>query len=119
MKESTIAPYRDYGVHPLNHEVHDKENNASLELQKRNEQITGPRFFIGPEAYSLSDAIIKNRIYQILEYDCKINIEDVQVSVKEGDVIISGVVPEDKIAEITMQIERSGARDIQNRLRPE
>lgn len=73
----------------------------------------------GPKGFKRSDERIKEDISEILTRHPEIDASDIEIEVKDGDVTLSGVVPERSMKHMTEDIvERCmGVHDIQNQLR--
>lgn len=73
----------------------------------------------GPKGFKRSDDRIKEEISEVLTRHHEIDASDIEVEVKEGDVTLSGVVPERTMKHLTEDIvERCmGVHDITNNLR--
>lgn len=73
----------------------------------------------GPKGFKRSDERIKEDISEILTHHPEIDASDIEIEVKDGDVTLSGVVPQRAMKHLTEDIvERCmGVHDIQNQLR--
>ncbi|MGZ3744679.1 MAG: BON domain-containing protein [Pseudobdellovibrionaceae bacterium] len=82
-------------------------------------EATGRYVGRGPKGYTRSDERIKEEICEILTRDPNVDASDIEIEVKEGEVTLSGFVPDRKMKHSAEDlIEKCmGVKDIINNLR--
>lgn len=73
----------------------------------------------GPKGFKRSDERIKEEVCEMLTRDRSIDAEDIEVDVKEGEVTLSGTVPDRRMKHMAEDcVERAlGVRDVTNNIR--
>jgi osmotically-inducible protein OsmY len=73
----------------------------------------------GPKGYKRSDDRIKEEVSEMLSRDHNVDASDIEVEVKEGEVTLTGTIPERSMKHLAEECaERtSGVRDVINQLR--
>jgi len=122
------ASYQGYGAYATldGSRVDDSEfadpdwAGAKLEPE-RPATPRGPRDFTGrgPRAYRRTDARLHEEICELLTADTHIDASEVEVSVENGEVLLSGVVESRRLKHLAEDIAYrvSGVLDVTNRLK--
>jgi osmotically-inducible protein OsmY len=95
---------------------HAERGVATIDVMKSSTPSSSAR---GPKGYVRSDARIYEDVCELLAWADEVDASDIEVSVKSGEVTLSGTVPERgmKMA-AEMMIDRiAGVIDIHNRVR--
>jgi osmotically-inducible protein OsmY len=73
----------------------------------------------GPKNYRRSDERIEEEINERLERDPQIDATDIEVTVKDGEVTLSGTVENRRVKRLAEDLADDvyGVKDVQNRLR--
>jgi hypothetical protein len=122
------ASYQGYGAYATldGSRVDDSEfadpdwAGAKLEPE-RPATPTGPRDFTGrgPRSYRRSDARLHEEICELLTADTHIDASEIEVSVENGEVMLSGLVESRRLKHLAEDIAYrvSGVLDVTNRLK--
>lgn len=116
------AGYRDnYNHLPTGQwpEVEEAARRRGIDLHWQELQARGVHRGKGPRSYQRSDERIREDINDVLMEDPYIDATDVEVTVKNGDVILNGMVDDRNIkrrAEDIVESQVSGIRHFENRL---
>lgn len=94
---------------------YDSANFDGHQERSRQTQFVGR----GPKSFKRSDERIKEDVCEMLTLDANIDAESIEVEVKDGEVTLSGTVPERRMKHLAEDcIERIfGVKDISNNLR--
>ena len=100
-------------------EVSSWFGDHSAERRRRDDELRASHRGRGPKGYKRSDARILEDINERLTEDPYLDASDIEVEVKDGDVILKGMAPsrEDKRRAERLAEEVSGVGDVQNNLR--
>ena len=87
--------------------------------QRHSQYEQGPHFGRGPKGYRRSDERIEEDINERLTQHPFLDATELQVSVQNGDVVLSGIVDDRNAKRIAEDIAESvsGVKDIQNQIR--
>ena len=122
------ASYQGYGAYATldgsrvdDSEFADPDWAGSKLEPERPATPTGPRDFTGrgPRSYRRSDARLLEDISELLTADTHIDASEVEVSVENGEVLLSGVVESRRLKHLAEDIAYrvSGVLDVTNRLK--
>lgn len=122
------ASYQGYGAYATldgsrvdDSEFADPDWAGSKLEPERPASPTGPRDFTGrgPRSYRRSDARLLEEISELLTADTHIDASEIEVSVENGDVLLTGVVESRRLKHLAEDIAYrvSGVLDVTNRLK--
>ena len=82
-------------------------------------ESTGRYFGRGPKGYKRSDERIKEDISEVLTRDSVVDAQDIEIEVKEGEVTLTGFVPERRMKHQAEDLVEKcmGVKDVTNNLR--
>ncbi|MGH7581729.1 MAG: BON domain-containing protein, partial [Gemmatimonadales bacterium] len=85
----------------------------------RRQPFRGPHTGKGPRGYQRSDERIREDVCEQLHRDGDIDASDVDIEVRNGEVTLSGTVPERRMKQMAEEcaVDCTGVRDVQNSLR--
>ncbi len=94
----------------------DQENSSG---QRHSQYEQGPYFGRGPKGYRRSDERIEEDINERLTQHPFLDATELEVSVQNGDVVLSGMVDDRNAKRIAEDIAESvsGVKDVQNQIR--
>lgn len=83
------------------------------------QEFIGPHAGKGPKAYQRSDERIQEDVYEMLTRHPSIDAQDIEVEVKNGEVTLSGTVPERRMKYFAEEgaANRLGVVDVVNNIR--
>jgi len=115
------AHYGERGApEPISQRVGPQRGSQSGYSQHQRQAAAQGRFAgRGPKGYKRSDERIKEDIYEVLTRDAHIDASDIEVEVKEGEVTLTGYVPERKMKHQAEDVVEAcmGVKDVTNHLR--
>lgn len=108
-----------YDEHAYQYDQLDEDLAGEDVSTTYSKQFLGPFGGVGPRGYKRTDDRVMEEVCEMLMRDSYVNASNIEVNVKDGEVTLSGTVPERKMkfrAEDRIQ-NCFGVREIHNRLR--
>ncbi|WP_413612249.1 BON domain-containing protein [Bdellovibrio sp. HCB-110] len=110
-----------YGYEANRFAREDRESESDIEKfgERRGEEARGSYAGRGPRNYKRSDERINEEINEMLTRHSSIDADDITVEVKEGEVTLSGTVPERRMKHLAEDVAEGcfGVRDVTNNIR--
>ncbi|MFV8257854.1 BON domain-containing protein [Bdellovibrio bacteriovorus] len=99
----------------------DRERSSERGSERGSERSEGRSQFFGrgPKSYKRSDERIKEDVCEMLTRDNNIDAEGIEVEVKEGEVTLTGTVPERRMKHLAEDCAEGcyGVKDVTNNIR--
>lgn len=115
MSMEGLHPTNGFGEYDIDHEERDNQNSGMY----RDNRTEGTHRGKGPKGYKRSDERIREDINDRLSDDDNLDASEIEVDVKNGEVILSGTVTErsDKRRAEDVAESVSGVSNVENRIR--
>lgn len=119
------SEYPDRSEEPFDHNVtnpnqeFDRYTQGSFFQSRSNSQAIGPHIGKGPKGYQRTDERIQEDVCEMLTHHPSIDAQDIEVEVKNGEVTLSGTVPERRMKYFAEDgaANSFGVNDVINNLR--
>lgn len=108
-----------YEVNRLGREDRESDSDIERSGERRGEEARGSFAGRGPRNYKRSDERIIEEINEMLTRHSSIDADDINVEVKDGEVTLSGSVPDRRMKHLAEDVAEGcfGVKDVTNNLR--
>lgn len=108
-----------YDQHAYQYDQLDEDLSGPDVNTTYSRQFLGPFGGVGPRGYKRTDDRVREEVCEILMRDSHINASNVEVNVKDGDVTLTGTVPDRRMKFRSEDLIQNcfGVREIHNQLR--